>query len=357
MAVWNKSARNYRKGKLPMAELALFCRETGVILKSGIPLAEGMQLLVTEGTYRYLKDPVKLMASYTDQGRSFSEAMENSGVFPDYLLQMVKTGEITGNLDSVMEYLSNFYEKRDLLQRKIRSAVTYPLILSVLMAGVILLLIFRVLPMFNEILESLGGEVPQSARIITRGGMFLKQHLLLVLGGLLGIVLLAGVYAATPAGKRTMDRAKLKLPGLRRIYARILSARIGLGMSIVLGSGLGPEKAMAMVEGITGNSYVDALVRKGGDRVGSGEKLENVFAGMNLFPGLFIRMVALGNRTGELDQMLRKIADIYETEVDGMLQKITSAIEPLLVVVLSGVIGIILLAVMLPLIGIMSSIG
>ena len=344
-------------GKASPQELARFCHETAIILKSGIPLVEGLDMLQKEGGYRSLKGAVVLLGEQVARGGSLASALKDSGVFPPYLASMAEMGEVSGNLDSVMAYMALHYEKMDQYGRKVRAAVTYPLVLAILMAGVILLLLVQVLPMFNDILASMTGEIPAPARILTGIGRTASAILPYAAGIALFVMILGIILIRTETGRRIWDGWKLKLPLLRNIYPRILASRIGLGMSVMLKSGLSMEQAMERISGVTGNRYAAEVLEKARDDVTGGSGLTEAFAKTGLFPALFIRMMSMGGKSGELEGMLAKAAYIYEQEADSLIQRLTSSIEPLLVIILSAVVGMILLSVMLPLISIMASIG
>lgn len=356
-SVQSDQNRNISRKKIPPSELSLFCHETAIILKSGIALSEGMSILSREGTYRHLDNTICCIARDIDEGNSLYDLLSNSGVFPDYLLYMTKVGEVSGNLDIVMEYLAEYYDKVDKYNNRIRNAVTYPIILSGLMACVILLLITKVLPMFNDILESLGGEIPPATRLITNAGRIVAGSLPIILGAAALLFIVLPFYFKTDAGKIKLDEWKLKVPVLRRLYNRILAARISLGMSIMLKSGIDSKQAVSLVTGIADNSFAADNLKKVNAELAKGCDLAEAFSETGIFPALFIKMLSLGSKTGNIENTLKKAAEIYENEVDNILNKMAASVEPILVILLSVVIGIILLSVMIPLISIMSSIG
>ncbi len=349
--------KNTRKVTLDTFELSLFCQQMALVLKSGIAPVEGVPLIAEELTQPRLKKALDEIGDDIARGSSFHEALRNQSLFPDYLVSMTLLGEKTGMLDRVMDNLAKYYERDYRLQKKFRSSITYPFILMGLMLVVILLLILKILPMFANILSALGGEMPQVTSIL----MFFGQATLQAAPVLIGItvVLILGVftYGRTDAGELYFDRLRLELPYLGKVYRKVSAARFSHGMALVLRSGMTFEEGLDAVEQIIGNRFVRTKIIEAGDWIRTGETPADAFAKLGLYPNLFIRMMRIGHKTGELDQMMSKISDVYDDEVEDSLNLLANAIEPILVISLSAIVAVILLAVMLPLINIMSTIG
>ena len=352
-----KPGKPHRQRKLEVLELSLFCHQLSLVLKSGIHPVEGIPLIAGEMVNPALKEALLKAGDAAVRGETLHDALNETGVFPPYLIAMVRIGETTGMMETVMENLSLFYEKEDRLAKKLRGAVAYPVLLLILMLGVIVLLIAQVLPMFAKILASLGGELPQATRFLLGIGDFFSRFGLGFL--LLLLVLAAGWMFAlrTESGRMRWDAMKLKLPIFGKVYTKTAAARFSNGLSIVLRSGLDLLEGLDCVMDLTENRKVRKLVRQVSDSIRNGSDLGTALAAVSLFPPLFARMMQIGQKTGELDKMMGKISSVYEGEVENSLQQMTNAIEPVLVIILSAIVGVILLAVMLPLINIMGSIG
>lgn len=342
---------------LKNSELSIFCYQLALILKSGIPLTEGMKLIEEEMTNPRLKLAVADIHDSVKGGMQLNAALSNQSIFPTFLLNMAKIGETSGKLDEVMDYLYQYYEKADKLNRKIKNAITYPLILAGLMAGVILLLIVKILPMFNDILNSVGGEMPGVTRVMMSISQYIKDYLLVIF--LVIFVIAAAIYffSRSTKGKLYFDKFKINSKLTRNIFQKIYVTKFSMSMALILKSGSSMEEALGMVYDIAENSYVSAKILECRQSLKNGDDESLAISTIGIFPKLFIKMMNIGYKTGELDDMMSKLSVIYENEVDNALQKLTSAIEPILVIVLSAIVGIILLTVMLPLISIMSSIG
>lgn len=345
------------KAVLDTFELSLFCQQLALVLKSGIAPVEGIPLIAEELTQPRLKNALDAISRDITQGAALHEALRRQELFPDYLVAMTRLGEETGMLERVMDNLSHYYDRDHRLQKKFRSSITYPLILMVLMFGVVLLLILKILPMFAGILNSLGGEMPGVTMGLLTFGQGILQAGPLLLGIAAFLVLGLITYGRTDGGQLHFDRLRMELPFIGKLYRKVSAARFSHGMALVLRSGMTFEEGLVAVEQIIGNRFVRTKIIEAGDRIRAGEAPADAFAHLGLYPNLFIRMLRIGHRTGELDQMMGKISDVYDDEVEDSLNHLANAIEPALVIVLSVIVAVILLAVMLPLINIMSTIG
>ena len=348
-------AKTYRP--LPSSELSWMCGQAALVLRAGIPLPEGLSMVAASTSdKRAAKTLVRLSGKVAEQV-PLSAAMADVGGFPSYATDMVKVGEYTGNLDKVLENLSDYYERDDRLRRRLRAALTYPAVLLAMMAAIILMLIVQVLPVFRTILASLGGQLPAFTAFLLDMGDFLVRNAFVIVPVLAVLVVALVLFLRLPRFRASADALRLRIPGLHGLYGRIHASRFSLAMGYLLHSGVGLEESLGLSAGVVGNTVVAARIEtcrqiaaKGGDSFAAlGET--------GIFPPLFVQMLALGNRTGDLDAVMRKVARIYEEEVDASLRRVTGVVEPLLVALLSIVVGAILLSVMLPLIGIMSAIG
>ena len=354
--------KKYKKAQdstrsLSSNELSVFCYQMALVLKSGMSLMEGMQLLSDEMMDSRLKAAALQMYQDIRMGLSFHDALEKHPIFPPYMINMAKIGEVSGSLDDVMEHLSSYYEKSDKLNRRIKSAVTYPLILTGLMAGVILLLVFRILPMFNDILSSIGGEMPVITMAMLNISTYLRRYLIVFALIALCLSLFFHFYLRTSKGKAALDRFLVESRLTKQVLQKISVARFCMGMSLLLKSGLGFEESLDLVQSIVGNTYIANKLKECKKAIKNGTDMMQAFMDIAIFPRLVVRMMNIGYKTGELDNTMSKVSVIYEGEVENSLQRLTSIIEPILVIILSMVVGFILLTVMLPLINIMSSIG
>jgi type IV pilus assembly protein PilC len=347
-----------RRIRLESGELAWLCEQIALIQKSGLPLPEGIGLLAQSADQPRQMAVLRGLTREMEQLVPLSEAMEALDSFPPYLVRMTRIGEVSGNLDNVMTNLAVFYARDEELRKKIRSALVYPAVLLVMMLGVIVLLVARVLPVFSQILHSFGGHLPSFSQGLLSFGLFIARHAFWLLPLL--AVLITGLvlwFKKSAAGRRLLDRAKLGLPFFGSLYKRIYTSRFAISLSYMLRSGIDMDTSLEMTETVMGNVLVSERIAACRQSIRKGADTFTALQETSLFPRLFIRMLALGNRTGDLDTVMNKIATAYESEVESRLTRLTGVIEPLLVIILSLIVGAILLTVMLPLIEIMASIG
>lgn len=343
--------------KLGAGDLSLFCYQLSLIFKSGMPFLEGMSLFAEEMSGSGFKRLARALYQDVFEGNSLRDSLERQKAFPAYMVNMIGMAEITGKLDSELERLSAYYEKAEKLSRRIRNAVTYPAILAVLMAGIILLLILKILPMFHGILISVGADIPSSTLFLLNLSVGLRNNSLILLAILVILIAAVILFSRIPAGRRKWDEIRIKAPFLRNINRKMIAARFSMGMSMLLKGGMPFDDALGMLRGILENSYISEKVEECRTEIRNGADPVESFGKLGIFSPLFVKMLHIGYKTGELEKSIEKAAEIHENEVDRYMGRVTAAIEPVLVIILSLIVGVILLAVMLPLISIMSSIG
>ena len=342
---------------VPREELSTFCEQVSLVQKSGIPLHEGIEMMQDGAQGRRIEPLLAGLAKEMAGNIPLSDAMQKTGGFPPYLVQMARVGERSGNLDHVMDGLADFYAKDADLRRKLRSALVYPAVLAVMMSAVIVLIIIRVLPLFKEILTSFGGQMPAFSNGLLRFGLFLREQWLMVGVAVIVLIIVLALFWKSGAGRRLRDRIVLNGPVVGPLYQRIYAARFSQAMAYLLRSGVDMDSALSMTEAVMDNQVVSARIGTLRSEVAAGKDLFDALGNARLFPRLFVRLLALGNRTGDLDGVMAKVAASYESEVDAQLTRFSGVVEPLLVVVLSVIVGGILLSVMLPLVEIISAVG
>ncbi|MDR0380671.1 MAG: type II secretion system F family protein [Oscillospiraceae bacterium] len=346
-----------RVKRLKNSELVLFCTQVSLFLRAGLSLVEGLSLLQEDIGNPVFQDILRQVSDGIEARQPLSQALEATGAFPPYLLRMAAIGEASGNLDDIMSAQAAYYEREGQLKQRIRSSVVYPIILVVMMAAIVLLLIVQVLPMFDDLLRSLGGEMPTLVRGLMAFGQFIGRWWWLILVALAALAVLHRALRATAGGRAAFDRFKARFFITRAVYQKIAAERFSSAMAFLLGSSVDFEIALKLTADILDNRYMSDKIENCGVRIGAGESASDALYGAGIFPRLFTRMLAVGFKTGNLDGMMHQLSEIYEQEVDVSLGRIVGSIEPAFVALLSILVGVILISVMLPLIQIMSSIG
>ena len=351
----NRSAVKLRK--LSNTELSIFCTQISLFLKSGVTLAEGLELMLEDWGSGNFGGVMKAVSKGVKNREELHTALGKSGVFPDYLVKMAEIGELSGNLDEIMASLARFYEREQKLRQRIKNAITYPCVLIVMMAAIVMLLIIKVLPMFGEILQSVRGEMPGMVAGLMAFGQFVSAYFVHIVLALIVICAAYRIYRNSPGGKKAIDRLKATLPVFKGVNGKIAAERFSSAMAFLLSSGIDFDRALELSKDILNNSYMTRKIEECEEMSKKGKNIYDAIYKTGIFPRIFTRMLAIGFKTGDLDGVMKRLSEIYEEEVDSALKKLTGIIEPAFVAVLSVIVGIILISVMLPLINIMSSIG
>ncbi|MCK8061378.1 MULTISPECIES: type II secretion system F family protein [unclassified Fusibacter] len=339
-------------------ELIIFARQLSLVIDSDVSLYEGLKLIKEKSDNEQLVTVIDSMLSDIGQGKSLSEAMTSqSHAFPAFIVTMVKIGEESGELNQTLTQIADTYEKEMETSAKVKAAITYPIILSLLMFGVIVLLVVEVLPMFNEILTSLGGDMPALTQVILNLSLWIGDYIwpiVIILAALAGG---AYAYGRTEKGSAFYDRLKFKMPIQKHIISAITAVRFSRNLAILIRSGVNIGMAMKLITPIFNNTYVTERVEAAADRINQGEMPDKAIESLHLFPWVLIKLFTIAQSTGHMDSMLDKAADNMEKELDYRLERLTTVIEPLLIIILSSIVGIILISVILPIVGIMNAIG
>lgn len=348
---------NNNADRLTMEELSLFSYQLSLIMKSGLPYLEGLELMKDELEDGRLKKMAGRLYEDVREGKKLHESLKAEEAFPKYFVQMTEIAEKSGMLDIEMERLSIFYDRQEELRYKIRSAMVYPLVLFFLMAAVLAILVLKVFPVFQEVLSSLGGNLPSSSTSL----MGIVESLQKVAIWIMALILLAIIglyfYTRSKKGESWLDSYKLRSKLLGGFYKRLVTLRFSQGMSMMLKAGIPFEDAMVLSAPLTENKHAEKEILSVQDKIHKGESVPDAIQSSDIFPGLFKQMLKVGVKSGQVDSSFERLSEIYEVELERATARLTSSIEPTLVIILSLVVGIVLLTVMLPMIEIMSSIG
>ncbi|MGE5495158.1 MAG: type II secretion system F family protein [Burkholderiales bacterium] len=344
--------------ELSNAELSSLSRQLALVVDSELSLQEGIELIIEQTKSKELKQLLLRVEERLNEGHSLGRALaEEKAILPDYYIQMVDVGEQSGNLDKVLVRLADSYDKAAEIKNKVVSAVTYPIILTVLMLCVIVLLLAEVLPIFDDVLSSLGGEMPGITRALMAVGGFISTYFYILIAVIALIVLAVIFMRQTKRGAEILDSIKLKMPIQKGIVKNLACVRFSRSLSMLLRSGISVAESLRMTSATIMNKKIQSLIIDAAERIQKGETLKNALASLGFFPEMLLRIIAVAESTGHTDNMLERAADIMEEELDTRLSKLTTVLEPALILILSIIIGIVLISVILPVTGIMNTIG
>ncbi len=342
---------------LTNAELASFCAQLSMILRSGISALEGLHIMredLPDGDGKKLLDT---MLDCMETGGSFSDAVQACDCFPEYMRSMVRLGDQSGRLDDVMESLAAYYRREEELARSIKSAVTYPLVMLGMMVLVMLVLIIKVLPVFDQVFRQLGAGLTGVSGAVLRMGQSLSRYSVVFIAVALLLAAICGYFLGTRQGRTRLRRFATGFAGTRKLAEKIACARFASGMHLALSSGLNIDDALDTVSRLVEHPVVGEKVNAVRRMVAEGGSLSDAIIETGLFTGVYARMINIGVKTGATDEVLRQIARQYDTEIGEGMAGAIAKLEPTLVAILSVAVGMILLSVMLPLMGVMSNIG
>jgi type IV pilus assembly protein PilC len=338
-------------------ELSVFCFELSLMLKSGLPLIEGIELLFDDIENSGFKKIVGSLRDDILNGENLHSSLSKHKEFPEYMTSIVRIAELSGNLDTEMERLSVYYEKLSQMNDRIARAVTYPIMLGSMMVVVITILILKVIPIFKDILVSIGGDIPPATAAIFGASNFLGTNIMPIALAILALIIGLALYFSTGRGRMAWKKWLTSSSLMKGIYSKIIAAKFARSMSLMLKSGITFEEALMNVVDVLDNEYAKDRIVKSLESFGDSYDIAGLIEGTNLMPNLFIKMLRVGTQTGETEKVFDKLSGMYDLQVEKSINRFTSIIEPLMIGILSTVIGIILISVILPMINIMSSIG
>lgn len=344
-----------KKKRLSDSEIAGFCEQLAYIIKAGISLQEGLMLMSEDARNDVEAKITQGLLESVESGSSLAYALKLSEEFPKYMVNMVEIGENSGRLEEVLESLCTYYERNEAISRNIRSSVTYPVVMIAIMVAVILVIIIEVLPVFQEVFLQLGSEVSPFVQGIMNFGARVREYAWLIIGIIAAIIVIVLILRNTAAGRRGLSSISERL--FRRMSATISSGRFASAMALMLSSGMDVDESLAMAAELMDSDAARKKIQQIKEKMNDGTGFAEAIVETGMFGGLYGKMITVGFKTGTLDGVMKKVAQHYEEEIDRKLSGIIAALEPTLVAILSVIVGMILLSVMLPLMGVMSAIG
>lgn len=350
-----------RKGRVKSDDLVVFTRQLSAMISAGVPIMRSITSMAQHSQNPYFRTVITAVSKDIEGGQSFADALSrHPDVFNDVYVNMVRAGEAAGILDDILKRLALQQEKSASIRKKIKSAMTYPMVLVVITIVAFFGLMIFVIPMIGKTIKDLGGEdaeLPAITEIMLSISHFFVNYWYLVFPIIIGIVVAIVRYIKTPGGKRNFHIFMLKAPILGRITRKIAVARFARTFSALIGAGVAVLEALEITARAAGNIIYQEAIQEAGKRVKNGEVLSKVVAEHeDLFPAIVIQMLSVGEETGQTDKVLVKVADFYEEEVDTEIAGISSTIEPLMIVFMGGMIGLIAASVMMPITGLANQI-
>lgn len=338
-----------KKKLLSENEISTFCQQVGMIVKAGLPTYYGIMILRDEANDEYTKSFLNDIYVPMEKGVTLGNAIADTGMFPEYMVDMVRLGEETGRLEEVLDSLSTYYEREADIKASIRHAVTYPLIMTVMMLVVIIVIITQVVPVFSQIYEQLGSGLTGTALMLMNISNVLNNYMLYFIIGVVVLAIVFFLFSRTSFGKILFQGRSLSMT--------IAASRFANCMYLALASGLDTDRSLEMAEKLIDNPYMLERINKCKEHIKHGESFIKSLLLSGIFSKVYSSLMTIGYKTGSMDEVMHKISIAYEEESDDKLRHFVSVLEPTLIIILSFFIGLILVSFLLPLLGIISSIG
>ncbi|MFK7992431.1 MAG: type II secretion system F family protein [Sandaracinaceae bacterium] len=340
-------------------ELVVFTRQFATMIDAGLPLVQCLEILSSQGDNPAFNKILKEVKNYVEQGGTFSDALgKHPKVFDVLYVNLVAAGELGGILDTILQRLAIYIEKRVKLKRQVRGAMVYPAIIALVAIGVLFILLTWVIPAFEAMFMDFGGEdaLPGITRFVIGMSAFVVGNLLWIFLGTVATITAITFSYRTKGGKAFWHRLTLTVPILGPVMRKIAVARFTRTLGTLLASGVPILDAMTIVSKSSGNVVVEKAINQTSEKIREGRTMAEPLFETKVFPPMVVQMIGVGEQTGALDQMLNKIADFYEEEVDVAVAALTSLLEPIMLVVMGGMVGFMLIAMYLPIFSIAGNI-
>ena len=348
---------NFSFDKKPTArDLAVFCRQFSSIVRAGVSIIETLHMLSEQTENKLLKKSIAEVRADVEKGESFAESMaKHPKAFPDLLVQMAKAGEASGSLEISMERMAIQFEKTAKTQALIKKAMIYPIVVGCVAVAVIIVMLVFVIPRYMDMFEELDAELPGITLAVIALSNFIQNYWFIIIPVIIAIVVALRAFKKTPSGKHLTGSIALKIPMIKNLVTKSASAQMARTLSTLLAAGLPLTEAVDIVADTMSNIWYKEALKDALEQLIIGVPLSQPLQSCGLFPPMVYHMVRIGEESGSTEDMLNKLADYYEEEVEMAVQSLMAAMEPMIIIVLAGIVGILLAAVMLPMVNMYSA--
>lgn len=363
-------ARNVKRKPKPLSlkmgtgvkgeDITNFARQFAAMISAGLPLVQCLTILSEQTVNKNFKTVLVAVTESVENGNSLAESMaKHPKIFPELFVNMIAAGEIGGILDTILLRLSTFLEKAASLKRKIKGAMMYPIVISVVATVAIGALLIFVIPVFTKMFSDFGGELPGPTQMVVNMSNFMKtpSKILPLIAVLVIAFIIFGKYKSTPQGRYKVDKMTLKIPVLGDLAKKSVIAQFSRTLGTLLSSGVSILEALDITAKTADNMVIRQALQSMIGSISEGKTITEPMKETGVFPPMVIQMVAVGEESGGLDQMLNKIADFYDEEVNAAVETLTSVMEPIIIVILAVILGFTLVAMSLPMFDMINAVG
>jgi len=336
--------------KVKPEHFVIYCRQFATLIRAGVTIAESTNILAHQTKSKALKAALTDVEQNINSGTAFSDAAEKQkNIFKQLFINMVRAGEMTGNLDDTLDELASYYERQHALKKKIQSTMAYPIVLSVLIVAVLVFMMIVIVPQFENVFESFGGELPFITKWVIGLSGFIQHFWWLIVLVVAAIVIgFALAYKNQPAFQYTIHKLLLKMPIFGKLLQKSAIARLTRTLASLFSSAVPILDSLSIVSKVSGNRVIAKVIVDARNSLEAGGALSGPLKAHWVFPPLVYQMIEIGEQTGNLDYMLDKVAAFYEEDVNRSVDTLQSLIEPIMIVLLAIVVGVIVLSIMVP---------
>ncbi len=345
-------------GGVTKKDLLVFTRTFATMIDAGLPLVQCLELLAGQTENPEMKKVLLAVKAKVEEGATFADALrEHPKVFNELYVQLVAAGEMGGILDTILSRLAAFIEKNEKLKRKIKGAMTYPVIVLCIAVLVVAVLLLKVTPTFQKMFQDFGGTMPAPTQFVIDVSEWLQSYILHLIGAIIGVVFSVRAFLRNKKGRSIFDKYILKAPLFGPLIRKIAVARFTRTLGTMISSGVPILDALEIVSKTAGNRTIESAIYYTRSKISEGKTIAAPLLETGVFPTMVVQMIGVGEATGAMDQMLNKIADFYDDEVDVAIGALTSMIEPIMMVFLGGIVGGFLIAMYMPIFSIAGTVN
>lgn len=344
-----KSGFKLFKPKVETKDIVIFSRQLSTLVSAGVPIVQSLNILETQAENPAFKTILTVLKTDIESGLSIADAMgKHPTAFEELYVAMIKAGEVGGILDIILERLSGFLESAEALKAKVKAALMYPAIVSLAAGGITVFLIAFVIPIFKDIFGSFGQALPLPTRIIIGMSDFLRNNAIVLILGTGGLIYGGKKFLKTEKGIQKRDEISLKMPIFGMLLKKVAIAKFSRTLGTLIKSGVPILQGLETVAKTAGNRVIEHAINASKESIKEGGSISEPLKASGVFPPMVIQMIGVGEETGGLDNMLEKIADFYDQEVDTAVKGLTSMLEPIIMIIMGFVIGTIVIAMFMP---------
>jgi len=338
-------------------EISRFTRQFAVMIEAGLPLVQCLDILATQTPNKIFAKKLADVRDSVSSGSTLANALaKHKKVFDELYVNMVEAGEVGGALETILKRLADYREKADAIKRKVKGALTYPAIVTTMLVLIAWVMLTFIVPIFAGMFESLGAELPKPTQIVINISNWLKHNMLIMFIILAAVIITYKILNKNPKTKYYLDLIKLKMPIFGQLMKKSAVAKFSRTLSTLMQSGVNIIDALTITSKTAGNKVLERAIKNSIISISQGETITAPLEESNVFPPMVIQMINVGEKTGNMDEMLSRVADFYDEEVDAAVESLTALIEPLMTVVMGVVVGALLVAMYLPMFDIIGKI-